>query len=193
MTSLAALGPPALPHPLSWGQKGISSCTPPPHPQADTVAESKVCPRISPEQESGATWLHPGHWPSQSTGVLPLLRAVSRRGHQPLYSPRLAPPGVRVCPPTPLLSSALHSGREVGPSMRDGQGRVLHAQLGASSMHVPGQVPSGKRKFGYADLRMQSSRLGAWCCLFFQGLYRLWQDAQDPRRRAGAALIPRLY
>lgn len=28
---------------------------------------------------------------------------------------------------------------------------------------------------------MLSSRPGAWCCLFFQGLLWLWQDTQDPR------------
>lgn len=77
--------------------------------------------------------------------------------------------------------------------MRDGQGRALHARRGAGSMPIPGQAPSGKRKFWYMDLRMQRSRLGAWCCLFFQGLLWLWQDAQDSRRRAGAALTPRLY
>lgn len=40
-------------------------------------------------------------------------------------------------------------------------------------MHIPRQVPLGKRKFGYVDLRMQSSRLAAWCCLLFQGLFWL--------------------
>lgn len=155
MTSLAALGPaPALHPPLSLGAKRVQ-ILPLQHSR-----ESQICPRTPPGQESGATQLHPSHWPSLGSGMLPPPRAVYRTGQQPLRSPT-----GWWHTHTPSLSSTLRSGREAGPGM--------HARPGANSMHIPRQVPLGKRKFGYVDLRMQSSRLAAWCCLLFQGLFWL--------------------
>lgn len=84
----------------------------------------------------------------------------------------------------PRSSSVLPTGRGGGPGLRDGQGHAVHARLGSWLHAHPRPGALGKAEFWNVDLRMRSSRLHAWCCLFFQGLLWLWQDTQDPGRQS---------
>lgn len=152
------------------GSTAASACTaPPPSALGPKGCRSFPCStaeraRSAPERLLGRSLVP--HSCTPATGQAWALgcclppRAVYRTGQQPLRSPT-----GWWHTHTPSLSSTLRSGREAGPGM--------HARPGANSMHIPRQVPLGKRKFGYVDLRMQSSRLAAWCCLLFQGLFWL--------------------
>lgn len=126
-TSLAALGQtPALPHPLGLG------------------AKRRAAPALRAQTQQPRASSAPG-WGTASAGCTrgraePALPPLKPR---PLCSPRIAPRAGGVAPRP--FSAPCSTAAGAGPGARDGQGCTLHAWLGAGSMRIPGQAPSGKR------------------------------------------------